>query len=222
MTATSQTLMALYDSLLSHFGPQKWWPADTPFEVMVGAILTQNTSWKNVEKAIAELKKYDALNLDAMRALPVSTLAAYIRSAGYFNIKAARLKALIQTIDDVSAGDLDRFLALPLQSLREALLQTRGIGPETADSIVLYAAHQPIFVVDTYTKRILVRHKLIDEDADYYAIQDFLMTHLEEEVALFNEYHALIVRAGNGFCKPKEPHCDRCPLRWHLSCSIPE
>ena len=209
---TSEILEDIYQRLLAHFGSQDWWPAETPFEVMVGAILTQNTNWQNVEKAIARLKENNLLSLAAMAALPVEELAEYIRPAGYYNIKAGRLKNLFTMIEEQWDGDLDYLLAQPAQTLREQLLAVKGIGPETADSMVLYAAEQPVFVVDAYTHRILFRHEIISEEYGYFEIQELFTDNLEEDCRLFNEYHALLVQAGKHFCKKSKPQCGQCPL----------
>ncbi len=212
--ATAQQLQEMYDLLSGHFGPQYWWPGDSPFEIMVGAILTQNTNWKNVERAIANLKEAEVLSLAAMSELPKSQLLEYIRPAGYFNIKAGRLQNFFSLINEEWGGDLDSFLRQAASTLREQLLSVKGIGPETADSMLLYAAEQPIFVVDAYTHRILHRHDIIDESFDYYQIQELFMDNLEEDSRLFNEFHALIVQVGKEFCKKSKPACDLCPLVW--------
>lgn len=212
MSLVTQKLMDIYERLYAHFGPRHWWPGDSRFEIMVGAVLTQNTAWKNVEKAIANLKRPGLLHFDALYRLPVNELAERIRPAGYFNVKAKRLRHLLETIATQSNGDLDAFLSVSLHTLRERLLGTHGVGPETADSIILYAAEKPIFVVDTYTKRLLLRHGLVSDEADYHEIQDLFMSHLPHEVPLFNEYHALIVATGNTYCKPSTPLCEKCPL----------
>lgn len=209
---TGTQLREIYQLLYAHFGPQNWWPGESPFEVMVGAILTQNTNWKNVEQAIGNLKKADVLSLQAMSELSQPALAQYIRPAGYFNIKATRLQNFFSLINNNWDGDLDYFLLQPATVLREQLLSVKGIGPETADSMVLYAAEKPIFVVDAYTSRILHRHNIIDESFEYYQIQELFMDNLEEDCRLFNEYHALIVQTGKGFCKKTNPDCDHCPL----------
>jgi endonuclease-3 related protein len=205
-------LKEVYHRMLDHFGPQHWWPGDTPFEIMVGAILTQNTNWKNVEKAIANLKEAGLLSLSAMATLPKEKLAEYIRPAGYYNIKAGRLQNLFTMIAEHWENDLDYLLRQPVSVLREQLLSVKGIGPETADSMVLYAAGKPVFVVDAYTHRILSRHGLLPEDADYFQIQEIFMDSLEEDTALFNEYHALLVQLGKDFCKKSKPQCGDCPL----------
>ncbi len=205
-------LEEIYHCLLEHFGPQHWWPGETRFEIMVGAILTQNTSWQNVEKAIANLKEAGVLSLPALAALSKEELAEYIRPAGYYTIKAGRLQNLFAMIADHWENDLEYLLQQPTAVLREQLLAVKGIGPETADSMVLYAAEQPIFVVDTYTHRILSRHELIPQDADYFQIQEIFMESLAEDTALFKEYHALLVQVGKQFCKKSKPKCGKCPL----------
>ena len=209
---TRYLLQSMYERLSAFFGPSNWWPGETPFEVMVGAILTQNTNWKNVERAIANLKKDGLLTLAAMSALSREQLAKYIRPAGYYNIKAQRLRNFFALINEKWDGDLDLFLCQPAVVLREELLSVKGIGPETADSMILYAAGKPVFVVDAYTHRILSRHEIIDESYDYHMIQELFTDNLEEDSALFNEYHALIVRVGKEFCKKSRPVCEGCPL----------
>jgi len=210
---TADRLHTLYERMFAHLGPQHWWPAETPFEVMVGAILTQNTAWKNVERAIANLKGVGLMSLATLSALPTGLLAEYIRPAGYYNIKAGRLHNLLQYINEHHGGDVEAFLSQPLPQFREQLLSIKGIGRETADSILLYAAGLPIFVVDTYTHRILVRHQVIDEEYGYEAIQELFMDNLACDVRLYNEYHALLVRVGNVYCKKKNPDCAACPLQ---------
>lgn len=209
---TAQRLQELYERMYTSLGPQGWWPGATPFEVMVGAVLTQNTNWRNVERAINNLKGAGLLTLEKLDALPTGLLAEYIRPSGYYNIKAGRLHNLVHAITQSHGDDLDAFLAQDLTDLRQQLLAVKGIGPETADSILLYAAKLPVFVVDTYTHRILSRHQLIDEDADYSEIQELFMDNLPADVPLYNEYHALLVGVGNRFCKKQRPNCDACPL----------
>ncbi len=208
----SESLEEIYRRMLEHFGPQHWWPGDTPFEIMVGAILTQNTNWQNVGKAISNLKAAGVLSFPALSALGREELAEYIRPAGYYNIKAGRLQNLFAMIEEQWGGDPDTLLLQPAAVLREQLLSVRGIGPETADSILLYAAEQPFFVVDAYTHRILLRHELIPEDCDYCQMQELFMDNLAEDTALFNEYHALLVQVGKRFCKKSKPLCRDCPL----------
>jgi endonuclease-3 related protein len=201
----------MYDRLLSHFGPQEWWPAKSKFEVIIGAVLTQNTNWKNVERAIDNLRRHRLLSLSELKTITLPDLAEKIRPAGYFNIKAKRLKNLINFIYDSYGGDLENLLQEETLPLRDGLLSVKGIGPETADSVLLYAAERPVFVIDAYTHRILTRHQMCDETTDYYALQDLFITHLPEDTQLFNEFHALIVRTGKDFCK-KTPVCGECPL----------
>jgi len=203
--------MEMFDLMLGRFGPQHWWPGETELEMMVGAILTQNTSWKNVEKAINNLKDKGILNIEGLHAIPLPLLAGEIRPAGYFNIKAGRLKNLINFIVDVYAGDIDLLLKENTGALREGILSVKGVGPETADSILLYAAKRPVFVIDAYTYRILKRHGIVDDQMTYYELQGLFMDNLPEDAGLFNEFHALIVRTGKEFCRGK-PLCDSCPL----------
>jgi endonuclease-3 related protein len=206
--------MEMYDLILNHFGPQHWWPAEDALEMMVGAILTQNTSWNNVEKAIKNLKKRSILNIKAIHGISVPELAEEIRSVGYFNIKATRLKNLIKFIVERYDGDISMLLMEKTDVLREGLLSIRGVGPETADSILLYAVERPIFVIDSYTHRILNRHGLADDQASYYELQGLFMDNLVEDKGFFNEFHALIVRLGKQYCRRKSL-CDRCPLeKW--------
>ena len=207
---TAVVLHEIYQRLLAHFGPQHWWPGDSPFEIMAGAVLTQNTSWNNVTQALAHLKAAGKLSPAALAAVPLAELAELIRPAGYHNLKAARLKNLLALIEE--QGGVEALLAQPTTTLRQLLLGVKGIGPETADSIVLYAAGRPVFVVDTYTHRIFSRHGLISEDCDYFQLQELFMAQLEEDAALFNEYHALIVQTGKNFCRKSTPNCAGCPL----------
>lgn len=204
-------LLSIYHTLLRFFGEQGWWPADTPFEVMVGAVLTQNTAWRNVERAIENLKEEGVLTTLGLRGIDEARLAELIRPAGYYNVKAKRLKSLIEFLDGGYGGDLMRMFSEPLLSLREKILTVRGIGPETADSILLYAGGKPIFVVDAYTRRILSRHGMITDGASYGDIQSLFMGSLPQDVSLYKEYHALFVQLAKTFCKTK-PHCAECPL----------
>ena len=201
----------MFNLLYSAHGPQNWWPADTELEMMAGAILTQNTNWNNVEKAIENLRKGDLLSIAGLRDIPISVLAEYIRPAGYYNIKARRLKNLIDRIDAMHDGDINTFLSLDTDTLRAELLSIRGIGRETADSIVLYGAGRPLFVIDTYTYRILARHGIIHEEAGYDELQSLFMDNLPHDVELFKEFHALIVKTGKVYCR-KKPLCPTCPL----------
>lgn len=209
---TKPPLDAVYEALFRHFGPQHWWPGRTPFEVCVGAILTQNTAWTNVEKAIARLRAARALTPRALHALPAAALADLIRPAGYFNVKARRLQAFTGLLHTRHGGSLRRLFARPAPELRAELLATSGIGPETADSIILYAANQPVFVIDAYTRRLLARHGWLDARAGYHEAQALFTAQLPPDRARYNEYHALIVALGKHHCRPR-PRCATCPLR---------
>jgi endonuclease-3 related protein len=204
--------MNIYRKLYKAYGPRHWWPGETPFEVMVGAILTQNTSWRNVERAIQRLKEKGMLNPKGIHRLKKPQLAPLIRSSGYYRIKADRLRSFVGFLFEEYGGDLKRMKRERLAELREKLLGNKGIGPETADSILLYGLKKPIFVVDAYTKRILSRHGMISEKASYEEVQKLFMDHLLPDEKLFNEYHALFVHLGKNVCK-KIPGCDICPLR---------
>jgi len=208
---TNETLTEIYELLYEAFGPQHWWPGETPFEVMTGAILTQNTSWTNVEKAIANLKSAGCLSPEALHRIELSKLAELIRPAGYYNIKAKRLKNFLDWLFDSYDGNLAHLESVATDRLREELLSVTGIGRETADSILLYALGRPVFVVDAYTARIAVRHGLIEPDADYEQLRELFESNLQQDTKLFNEYHALLVRAGKEFCRPKA-RCLGCPL----------
>lgn len=206
-----EKLALIYKKLYAFFGPQHWWPGETPFEVTVGAILTQNTNWSNVEKAIANLKNAGVLNPKALHSISHDRLAALIRPSGYFNIKAKRLKNFIAFLMHEYHGSLVKMKKEDLLSLREKLLSINGIGPETADSIILYALEKPVFVIDAYTKRVLSRHNILDHDASYDAFQNLFHSKLKENVRLFNEYHGLFVRLAKENCRAK-PICTGCPL----------
>lgn len=205
-------LIEIYDILFDAFGSQDWWPAKSRFEVVVGAVLTQNTNWSNVQKAIENLEREGLLSFEKMVSISVEELAYHIRPSGYYNIKAKRLRNLLDMVRDNYEGEFDLLFDEDMESAREALLSVKGVGPETADSIMLYGGKYPVFVVDAYTHRILVRHSLIDEEADYYAIQQEFLDQLPHETDLFNEYHALLVQTGKQYCKKKNPLCNRCPL----------
>jgi endonuclease-3 related protein len=205
-------LMKIYQILYRAYGPRHWWPGETPFEVMVGAILTQNTSWKNVEKAIQKLKEKRVLNIEGIHRLKKSGLASLIRSSGFYRLKAERLKAFIDFLFQEYGGDLEKMRGEKLEVLRPKLLKVKGVGPETADSILLYGLRKPIFVVDAYTKRVLSRHGIVSEKASYEEIQKLFTDHLPHSERLFNEYHALLVHLAKKACKKNEA-CDTCPLR---------
>jgi endonuclease III related protein len=205
------TLLQIYKRLYKFYGPQGWWPGRTRFEVIVGAILTQNTAWSNVEKAISNLKEAKLLSPDALRRADNNKLAGLIRSAGYYNIKTKRLKNFISFLYAKYDGRLGNLSYLPAEILRKELLAVNGIGPETCDSIMLYAFKRPVFVVDAYTKRVFSRRGFFDEGADYSKIQKFFMNNLPKDERIYNEYHALIVRLAKDFCRTV-PNCGPCPL----------
>ncbi len=204
-------LLTIFDRLLAQYGQRHWWPGETPFEVCVGAILTQNTNWGNVERAIANLKEAGRLSPPGIAQLPPDELAALIRPAGYFNVKAGRLQAFVAFILQAADGDLDRLFLRNWPALRDMLLAVRGIGPETADSILLYAGNQPSFVVDAYTRRIFNRLGLVDETIAYEPLRAFFMGHLPADAQLYNEYHALLVEHGKQACRTR-PRCTGCCL----------
>ncbi|NEX20091.1 endonuclease III domain-containing protein [Thiorhodococcus mannitoliphagus] len=200
----------VFQTLFGAYGPQHWWPADSPFEVMVGAVLTQNTAWTNVERALQRLRDLDALAPEAILALPMEGLAEALRPAGYFNVKARRLSAFCQHY--VASGGFEALSALETAALRRSLLDVNGVGPETADDMLLYAFERPVFVVDAYTRRIFSRLGLLDGDEVYEAIRKHFESALGPDVPLFNEYHALVVRHGKEVCKTR-PNCAECVLR---------
>lgn len=204
-------LLEIYNLLLARYGHRHWWPAETPFEVCVGAILTQNTNWGNVEKAIVNLKRDGLLSPEALHAVPVGVLAESIRPSGFFNVKSVRLKAFVAYLFDHHGGSLERMFAGEWRELREELLEVPGIGRETCDSILLYAGEKPSFVVDAYTRRLLAALGLIDARADYEAVRSLFMDNLPADHRLYNEYHALIVQHCKEHCR-KRPHCTGCPL----------
>lgn len=210
-TRTADRLQAMYEAMYAAYGPQHWWPGETPTEIVIGAILTQNTAWRNVETAIDNLRRAGLLDWSRLRELSAEDLAELIRPAGTYKVKARRLRGFVDWLWDHYDGDLDRMFATPLYSLREELLSLSGIGRETADAILLYAGGMPTFVVDAYTARILRRHRLIDESADYEEIKETFESSLPADSRLFNEYHALLVQVGKTHCRPR-PKCDNCPL----------
>jgi endonuclease-3 related protein len=209
------TLLCIFDLLHDRYGPLNWWPADTPFEVCVGAILTQNTSWGNVEKAIANLMRERLLTPRALHDISPERLAAVIRPAGFLNLKSARLKSFIGWLQERYGGDLERMFRTDWRELREELLTIKGIGRETADAMLLYAGRQPTFVVDAYTVRLFSRLGLVREDAGYEEVRSLFMEHLPGDPVLFKEYHALIVRHGKEHCR-KKARCAGCAV--HFLC----
>jgi endonuclease-3 related protein len=217
--SVSAMLTDVYERLFRAFGPQHWWPADTAFEVAAGAILTQNTNWSNVEKAITNLRKKGLLSARAIHGLPVSKLAELIRPAGYYNVKAKRLKEFTGFLIEHYGGSLRKMRREDVKPLRDKLLAVHGIGDETADSILLYALEKPVFVIDAYTKRVISRHGLMDYGETYEEYQRLFHIHFQvngtpgTRVRMFNEYHALFVAVGKNFCKSRKPACDECPLK---------
>lgn len=212
-----QTLFCnMMQAMLDALGPSHWWPAATPFEVAVGAVLTQNTNWANVERAIANLKAGGDFDAKSLLALPDAVLAERIRPAGYFRLKTRRLKNLLTILVDGCDGDITRLAGQDMETVRQWLLSVSGVGPETADSILLYALGYPSFVADAYTARICHRHAFIPEDTDYETLRTFFMEGLPEDVSFYNEFHALLVRVGNAWCRPRTPKCQECPLERFL------
>ncbi|HXG31670.1 MAG TPA: endonuclease III domain-containing protein [Thermodesulfobacteriota bacterium] len=209
----SKRIREFYNALYKRYGPQGWWPASNELECMLGAILTQNTAWKNVERALENLKREGLISIEKLASIPLHSLANLIRPSGYFNQKAVKIKNLVRFIIEDYGGDLRRMFEEDKEKLREGLLGIKGIGPETADSIMLYAGNKPVFVVDSYTYRVLSRHGLIPEEAGYGEIQELFMDSFPEDARLFNEYHALLVKLGKEHCR-RSPLCEGCPLEY--------
>lgn len=212
----ANSIVSYYGALSDHLGPQNWWPARTPFEVIVGAILTQNTSWTNVERAIANLRSERLLTPLALERVSFARLARLIRSSGYFRQKTKKLKAFVRFLRTEFSGSLARMFETSTSELREQLLSVHGIGPETADSILLYAGKKDVFVVDSYTKRIFSRHGLASEKVSYEELRSTIEAALPRDVSRYNEFHALLVQVGKNWCRPREPRCAECPLRSFL------
>jgi endonuclease-3 related protein len=212
----ARTLHRYYSSLLKSLGAQGWWPARTRLEVILGAILVQNTSWTNAARAIRRLRESGLLNLAQLRAASQAKLESCVRPAGFFRQKAAAIRNFLDWLEQSGDGSLAKLFARPAEEIRRELLTVKGLGPETADAILLYAGRKPFFVADAYTRRILARHELVRPAAGYAEVQGFLHRHLPADSALFNEYHALLVEAGKRYCKRREPDCSACPLREFL------
>lgn len=206
-----EMLREMYQILWDNFGPQGWWPGETPFEVALGAILTQNTNWNNVAQAIQALKREGVMEPRTLLEMPEAELARLIRPAGYYNIKAGRIRHFLEFLEARYQGSMDRMAQGDLETLRPRLLKVKGIGPETADSILLYALQQCTFVVDAYTFRILSRHDLVAEPCSYEELRQVFMHNLPCEIAHYQEFHALLVRLGKEYCRPR-PRCPACPL----------
>jgi endonuclease-3 related protein len=206
-----RALLDIYHRLMACYGPQHWWPAEEPFEVIVGAILTQSAAWTNVEKAIANLKSAGALSPEALRRLPLDKLASLVHPCGYYNAKALKLKSLAHWLGEYHKDNLDELFSADIDHLRQQLLGIRGIGEETADSIILYAASKPVFVIDAYTRRIVKRLGLAPDSNNYSGYQALFMLNLPNDARLFNEYHALLVCLAKDVCR-SQPRCQQCCL----------
>jgi endonuclease-3 related protein len=213
--------MRYFQALHLRFGPQHWWPARTRLEVILGAILTQNTAWRNAELALRELRRAGLLRPHRLRLLTTSKLAGYIRPAGFFRQKAGTIRRFLDWLDEQCGGSLHKLFANSPEEIRTRLLAIQGFGPETVDAILLYAGRHPFFVADAYTRRLLVRHRLIAKDADYNTAQAFLHRNLKREHVIYNEYHALIVEVGKQYCVRSAPKCSKCPLQPFLPPSGP-
>ncbi len=214
----TKRLREIFEKLLTAFGQRHWWPGDSPLEIMVGAVLTQNTSWRNVEKAIDNMRAKGLLDMDALHLMEEDRLADVIRPAGFYRVKSKRLKALITDIHVRYGASIDHMRQVPTWQLREHLLSVKGVGPETADSILLYALDRPVFVVDAYTKRFLKNHGLYEGSDDYHDVQKFFMDNLPRDTYIFNEFHALLVCLCQRYCK-KRPSCPACPLMDERGCA---
>ena len=220
--APRRELEQYYQALYSAMGPQGWWPAQTPFEVIVGAILTQNTAWTNVERAIANLRRERLLTPAALERVDRRRLERLVRSSGYFRQKARKLKEFVRFLRREYSGSLAKMFRTPTEELRERLLAVHGIGRETADSILLYAGGHGVFVVDAYTHRILERHGLTRERAGYEEMRALFEASLPRDPVTYNEFHGLIVNVGKNWCRTREPRCQECPLHPFLpSPSLP-
>ena len=220
LSQRGELLEDMYAAMYEALGPSGWWPADSPFEVMVGAVLTQNTAWGNVEKAIAALKMGGCLEPRAMHGLAAEKLETLIRPAGFFRIKTQRLRALLDWLREVCGYEFSALQNMDTADLRAALLEIKGIGPETADCILCYALARPSFVVDAYTRRIFSRHGLVPEDIGYEALRAWFMEVLPQDVPRYNEYHGLIVRVAKEYCRKRETFCQACPLAPFLLCHL--
>ncbi len=220
-TNPGDQLKRYYTHLLTELGPQGWWPGRTRLEVILGAILTQNTAWANAERAVRQLRRNGLLNLQRLRATPVAILAGHIRSAGFYRQKARTIHTFVKWLGERYGGSLQAMFADPTTELRDELLQLRGLGSETVDSILLYAGRQPFFVADAYARRILGRHGLAPAGISYAELQEFMHAHLPADQALFNEFHALLVEVGKRWCKRREPRCQDCALQTFLPKGTP-
>jgi endonuclease-3 related protein len=210
----SERIRKFYQALYKKFGPQGWWPGETALECILGAVLTQSTSWKNVEKAIDNLKRENLISIERLNLINADELALLIRPSGYYNQKAIKIKNFISFLVEEFSGSLELMFATEKSHLRQKLLSIKGIGPETADSIMLYAGGMPVFVVDAYTWRVLYRHGLVPEVTSYNEIQEIFTDSLQEDAGMFNEYHALLVKLAKEHCKKRDPVCSGCPLEY--------
>jgi endonuclease-3 related protein len=210
----SERIRKFYQALHKKFGPQGWWPGETALECILGAVLTQSTSWKNVEKAIDNLKRENLISIERLNLINADELALLIRPSGYYNQKAIKIKNFISFLVDEFSGSLELMFATEKSQLRKKLLSIKGVGPETADSIMLYAGGMPVFVVDAYTWRVLYRHGLVPEVTSYDEIQEVFTDSLTEDAGMFNEYHALLVRLAKDHCRKNNPVCAGCPLEY--------
>ncbi len=211
-----EALHRYYEASLLHLGPQRWWPARTRLEVILGAILTQNTAWRNAALALKRLRKTGLLKVGRLVKASQAELESCVRPAGFFRQKAQTIRNFLDWLGRAHRGSLAAAFAQEPAELRRQLLEIKGFGPETADAILLYAGHRPFWVADAYTRRILARHALLASGASYSAAQAFLHRHLPADHALFNEYHALLVEVGKRYCQPRAPRCDACPLKEFL------
>jgi endonuclease-3 related protein len=205
-------LEQIFNILLNTYGPQNWWPGETQLEICIGAILTQNTNWQNASRAISNLIDADSLDIEAIHKIPTAELAELIRPSGYYNQKALKLKRFANFIIENLDGDFDNAMDIPTEILRKQLLEVKGIGPETADDMLLYAFDRPVFVVDAYTFRILFRHGIIEDNFTYNEIADVFHCGIEPDIKIYGEYHGLIVKVGKNYCKKSKPKCAECPL----------
>jgi endonuclease-3 related protein len=212
----AETLGQYYVTLHQRLGPQGWWPARTRLEVILGAILTQNTAWSNAAVAVGRLRRAGLLNLAKLHTASRSELEHCIRPAGFYRQKAATIRNFLNWLERACGGSLAKLFALPAEEARRELLKVRGFGPETVDAILLYAGRRAFFVADAYTRRILARHRLVSARAGYSAVQQFLQQHLPPDQALFNQFHALLVEVGKRFCRRQQPDCEACPLKAFL------
>ncbi len=209
-------LHRFFAKMLSELGPQDWWPARTRLEVILGAILVQNTAWQNTALALKQLRKKGLLNLARLRTASPAKVEACVRSAGFYRQKARTIQNFLGWLEHECQGSLGRMFALAPEELRRQLLEVKGLGPETVDVILLYAGRRPFFVADNYTRRVLARHGMVHPSADYAEVQQFLHGHLPSDADLFNEYHALLVEIGKQHCRSRAPRCEECPLEEFL------